>query len=175
MVASRAMRALFAGRFQPFHSGHLAAILAIFGMADEVIVGVCAPELNLTLENPFTCGERMEMIGRSLDREMRARTWIAPLPSLATNSVWGTYVQQYVPYFQYAFTNNALQAEVFAGTEIEVRPVEWLDRPRHQGSVIRVQLGTRDSRWRGAVPPGTERALDEIDAEGRLYRLAARG
>ena len=59
------MRALFVGRFQPFHLGHFKVIQEIFGSYEPVII-IGSAELSHTTADPFTAGERYEMISRSL-------------------------------------------------------------------------------------------------------------
>ena len=55
-------RALFIGRFQPFHHGHYYAIKKLMKKHDEVVVVIGSSEDGFTTENPFTCGERIEMM-----------------------------------------------------------------------------------------------------------------
>src|SRR5438128_7695089 len=59
-------RAFFIGRFQPFHRGHLATVKRILESNDEIIVGIGSAQYSHTGENPFTAGERYEMIKRAL-------------------------------------------------------------------------------------------------------------
>src|SRR5207302_562889 len=62
-------RAFFIGRFQPFHRGHLAMVRRILESNEEIIVGIGSAQYSHTGENPFTAGERYEMIKRALDAE----------------------------------------------------------------------------------------------------------
>src|SRR5436189_227334 len=59
-------RAFFIGRFQPFHRGHLAMVRRILESNEEIIVGIGSAQYSHTGENPFTAGERYEMIKRAL-------------------------------------------------------------------------------------------------------------
>ncbi|HDJ89497.1 MAG TPA: nicotinamide-nucleotide adenylyltransferase, partial [Thermoprotei archaeon] len=58
------MRGLFIGRFQPFHLGHFYALKWILSKVDEVIIGIGSAQVSYTIKNPFTLGERIEMIWR---------------------------------------------------------------------------------------------------------------
>ena len=60
-------RALFVGRFQPFHNGHIHAIGEILEESDELIIVVGSAQMSHEPDNPFTAGERLEMI-RLADR-----------------------------------------------------------------------------------------------------------
>ncbi|MEM0249749.1 MAG: adenylyltransferase/cytidyltransferase family protein, partial [Desulfurococcaceae archaeon] len=59
-------RCLVIARFQPFHYGHLYAIEHCLSMFNEVVIIVGMASQSHTPENPFTAGERIEMIRRAL-------------------------------------------------------------------------------------------------------------
>ncbi|WP_233417992.1 adenylyltransferase/cytidyltransferase family protein [Desulfurococcus amylolyticus] len=44
-------RALFIGRFQPFHNGHLHALRYILERFDEAVIAVAAAQYNYTADN----------------------------------------------------------------------------------------------------------------------------
>jgi len=75
-------RALFVGRFQPFHNGHLHAVKSILGDADELVVVVGSAQMSHEPDNPFTAGERLEMIKYALDSAGidRRRYMLIPIP-----------------------------------------------------------------------------------------------
>ena len=56
------MNGLVIGRFQPFHIGHEFLVRKALDECDKVIVGIGSAEKCYTPENPFTCGERVDMI-----------------------------------------------------------------------------------------------------------------
>src|SRR5256885_9498938 len=58
-------RALFVGRFQPFHRGHLSMVKRILESNSEIIVGIGSAQYSHTGENPFTAGERYEIDRKS--------------------------------------------------------------------------------------------------------------
>ena len=58
--------ALFVGRFQPFHFGHLHAIKKILEESEELLIVVGSAQMSHEPDNPFTAGERLEMIGKTL-------------------------------------------------------------------------------------------------------------
>ncbi|MEM2571402.1 MAG: adenylyltransferase/cytidyltransferase family protein, partial [Thermoproteota archaeon] len=45
-------RALFIGRFQPFHKGHLYSVKHILKEFDEVVVTIAAAQYSYTIDNP---------------------------------------------------------------------------------------------------------------------------
>ncbi len=58
------MRALFLGRFNPFHLGHLAAIESIRKDRDiqDVVIGIGSSDKSFSIIHPFSAGERLLMI-----------------------------------------------------------------------------------------------------------------
>ena len=56
------MRGLYIGRFQPYHLGHQAVLESISEEMDEIVVVIGSAQESHTIDNPFTAGERMEMI-----------------------------------------------------------------------------------------------------------------
>lgn len=73
--------AVFIGRFQPPHIGHLAVIEQAARQAEHVLVLVGSSNLAPSLRNPFTYGERLHMLEDALsDRGLIGRVTIKPLP-----------------------------------------------------------------------------------------------
>ena len=61
------MKALFIGRFQPFHLGHLLLLQRLSKQYDEFIIGIGSSQYQNTYDNPFSEEERRQMIIQSLD------------------------------------------------------------------------------------------------------------
>ena len=59
-------RALFIGRFQPFHNAHLADVRDILKKADEIVIGIGSSQEKTTKDNPFSYNERKAMIKNTL-------------------------------------------------------------------------------------------------------------
>ncbi len=57
-------RGLYIGRFQPFHLGHFNTLKEIEAMelVDEVIIAVGSSLTSYTPRNPFSGGERLDII-----------------------------------------------------------------------------------------------------------------
>ena len=58
--------ALFIGRFQPFHKGHLYSLEKCLEIAESVIVGVGSSQDSGTENNPWSYDVRKEMLGSAL-------------------------------------------------------------------------------------------------------------
>lgn len=62
--------AVFIGRFQPFHHGHLKVVLEAQKIADRVLILVGSSNRARDTRNPFTYEERRSMITQSLDPDL---------------------------------------------------------------------------------------------------------
>lgn len=71
--------AVFIGRFQPFHIGHLFVFEQALKQADQLIVLVGSSGSARTLRNPFTFAERQAMMQAALPADLRERVIIKPL------------------------------------------------------------------------------------------------
>ena len=86
--------AIFIGRFQPFHCGHLAVIESALTDAKHVLVLIGSARSPRCHRNPFTYDERRHMIIESVGEEAASRVLTAPLPDTSYNDEqWVTNVQ----------------------------------------------------------------------------------
>ena len=166
------MRGLYLGRFQPFHRGHLKVVQTLVGARQdfELLIVIGSAEQSYTWENPFTAGERFEMIDRSLREAHVARTMIVPIPDISRHAHWVRYLESLLPPFDRVYTHNPLTQLLFAQANYPVENPPLFNRPRHEGARIRERL-SRGLDIRADVPPAVLRYLKEIDAAGRLRVL----
>ncbi|MHB8605792.1 MAG: nicotinamide-nucleotide adenylyltransferase [Thermoplasmatota archaeon] len=163
-------RALFIGRFQPFHNGHLEALRAIASTWNEVIVGVGSADASHTRDNPFTAGERIEMILESCREAGIANVLPMPIPDLNRNALWVSHVAALVPRFGALYSNNALPRRLFQEAGYDVRDFPLHDRDHCQGRVLRAAMIQGDA-WEKSVPPATRRILAEVGGVERMRTL----
>lgn len=58
--------ALYIGRFQPFHNGHLRTLQKAMELAKRVVVGIGSDGVEMDYRNPWSSSERMGMIRGAL-------------------------------------------------------------------------------------------------------------
>ena len=163
--------ALFIGRFQPFHNGHLEVIKEMASQVDKLIIAIGSAQESHTLDDPFTAGERHLMISETLDEMDILNYFLIPIVDINRYSVWVAHVRSLVPPFDIVFTNNDLTARLFSEAGIEVRRTRIYDRERYSGKLVREAiLAGRD--WRSLVPSGTVKVIEAIDGEKRMRELA---
>ena len=160
------------GRFQPFHLGHLAALKWILEREDIVIIGVGSSQFSHDPLNPFTAGERVEMIWRVLMSEgLLNRCVIATIPDTdKKHSLWVSMVLHYAPRFQRVYTNDPLSQLLFKEANIEVSPIPMFKRGEYSATRIR-RLIAEGKPWEHLVPREVARFIKEIGGEGRIRRI----
>ncbi|MDW8084589.1 MAG: nicotinamide-nucleotide adenylyltransferase [Candidatus Caldarchaeum sp.] len=164
-------RGLFIGRFQPFHLGHLKVVQHILGLEDELIIAVGSAQYSHTVDNPFTAGERIEIIRKTLKNSVDVdRVLIIPIPDIGEHRLWVSRVISFSPEFQTVYSNNSLVKILFEEAGYRVEPVPFFDRERMMGREIR-KLISSGGDWRSRLHPEAVKYLEKIGAEKRLASI----
>jgi nicotinamide-nucleotide adenylyltransferase len=173
MVWSDVSRALYPGRFQPMHLGHLNVIKWALTKVDELIIGVGTAQESHTVVNPFTSGERLVMLREALKDEGidLSRVYIIPIPDILMNSVWPYYVQMYVPKFTYGVARNPLVLRLFKDAGIQLLIPPPYDRRKLSSTRIRKLMLLGKDEWRELVPRAVAKFIDEIGGVERLKEI----
>lgn len=166
-------RALFVGRFQPFHNGHLHAVKSILEEADELVIVVGSAQMSHEPDNPFTAGERLEMIKYALDEAGvdRRRYMLIPIPDAPAHRVWVSQVESQTPRFDIVYTNQPLTRRLLVEAGYEVKGIDLYMREQYEATEIRRRI-LEGEDWSSLVPPEVHRYVKEIDGEGRIRDLA---
>ena len=164
------MDGLLIGRFQPFHLGHLDAML--FGLSRVENLFICIGSSNRSNErkNPFSAEERREMITLSIEPSITDRIKIFDIPDVGDHEKWTFEIDKIVPKYDVIFTNDEFTKTLFGKRKISVISVVLKDREKFSGTNIR-NLIIEDKNWRDLVPQGTRNVLDSINAKERLKNL----
>jgi len=168
----KSKRGLFVGRFQPFHYGHLHAIKWILEREEELVVVIGSAQYSHSLRNPFTLGERLEMIAAALKAE---GLWsrVIPVGVPDTNGVHSLWVQLVVscsPRFSRVYTNDPLTSLLFREAGYPVSAIPFFKREVYEGTRIR-ELMAMGEGWEELVPPPVVRVIREIGGASRIKRL----
>ncbi|MEM4257297.1 MAG: nicotinamide-nucleotide adenylyltransferase [Candidatus Diapherotrites archaeon] len=163
-------RGLFVGRFQPYHLGHHEALKNALQKVDEMIIVVGSAKEAFQVENPFTAGERVEMIGLALKAEnLFDKCYIICVDDIAEYALWTQRIRSYCPRFEIVFTNNPLVKELF---EVDGVKVEKLvsRKPKIDSTEVRkrIFLGKDVSAY---VPSAVKDFLVSINAKKRLESI----
>lgn len=98
--------ALFIGRFQPFHNGHLDAIFQILEHGyKKIIIGIGSAQEELTKKNPFSYYERETMITNTLTNQ-NIDFEIHGIPDFGDTQKWSNYINSNLPYCDKVYSGN---------------------------------------------------------------------
>jgi nicotinamide-nucleotide adenylyltransferase len=166
------MRALYIGRFQPYHLGHQAVLEKIALEVEEIVIVIGSAQESHTPENPFTGGERVEMIYAALSEcSLRERCYVMPLQDIQRNSVWVSHLQSMVPRFEAVYSNNPLVIRLISEAGIEIRNPPMYQRELFSGTAIR-KLMTENGDWKRLVPGSVAEFIEETGGVERLISVS---
>ncbi len=169
------MRGLFIGRFQPLHNGHVSIIESALKEVDELIAGIGSAEASNTTRDPFTAGERMEMV-MAAGRELGWGARVIPVPLRDVNrySIWVSHVLSLVPNFEIVYSNNPLTRRLFEEEGFEVRSTPLIDRGALSGAKVRERMAN-GSEWKDLVPSSVASLITELEGDTRVGELFLMG
>lgn len=166
-------RGLFVGRFQPFHLGHLGAIMDVLEEVDELVIVVGSAQHSHDVDDPFTAGERLVMVRRALEEAgiYYSRVWVVPVPDLDLHVMWVSVVEGYTPKFDVVYSNEPLKQRLFTEAGYEVKSIRFHKRKMYSSTDIRKRMVSGED-WEKLVPKCVADFIEEIDGVNRLQDLS---
>jgi nicotinamide-nucleotide adenylyltransferase len=168
-------RGLMAGRFQPFHNGHLALARQVLDECDELIIVVGSAQFNFIDKDPFTAGERLLMIHGALAEAGvdLSRCYIVPYHNDENNARWLGYLRSQVPPFDVVYSGNEFVTHLAKSLDrsLAVRKPEFEKKKEYNGTNIR-RLMASGGAWKHLVPPAVAKVIESVDGDERVRVLA---
>jgi nicotinamide-nucleotide adenylyltransferase len=163
------MRALMMGMFQPFHLGHLDLVKQILSECDDMIIAITSSQFNYLDKDPFTAGERIEMIHHSLkeDGVDMSKCFIIPIENQFNIATWSAYLKSILPTFDKVYSGNEYVKMLLADAGIDVIKPKFLDREKFNATSIR-KLIVQDKEWQSLVPKAVSNIIIQINGVNRL-------
>jgi len=163
------MRGLMMGRFQPFHLGHLDLVRQILDDCDEIIIAITSSQFNYLEKDPFTAGERIEMIHNSLkDASLDLDSiFVVSVENQFNIATWASYLKAALPYFDKVYSGNDYVSMLLSDSGVDVIKPVFLDRAKFNATKIRNMI-ISDENWRDLVPSAVYDLLGKINAKNRL-------
>ena len=155
------MKALFIGRFQPFHKGHLKAIKYLTNKYDEIIIGIGSSQYSNTVDNPFSSDERVCMIQESLKQENIKNYKIMLIPDIHNPPKWIDHVLSIISDFDVVVTNNKLTKKLFLEKKIKIKKIPFFNKKEYSGRVIRKKI-LENKSWENLVPKPCIQIIKDI-------------
>lgn len=151
--------ALFIGRFQPFHKGHLNAATTAAERYD-LVIGIGSAQHAHTPDNPLSFAERRRVLENCLDAPTIVR-----LEDQDDNAAWTRMVEDTVD-FDRVISGNSLVRELL-GENHPVEDPDYLQPERYSGTYIRERIAAgRD--WTHLVPDCSLTVLEQVGFAERV-------
>jgi len=145
------MKALFVGRFQPFHNGHLKVVEELSKQYSEVIIGIGSSQYSDTIDNPFSSDERELMIKKSLEHEGIKNYKIILIPDIHNPPKWVDHVLSICSDFDVVITNNPFTKKLFEEKNYKVKETQLYNKKDLSGKEIRRRIANNEP-WQDLVP-----------------------
>ena len=165
------MKALFIGRFQPFHKGHLLLLQHVSKEFDEIIIGIGSSQYGNKQENPFTAEERKTMIKKSLESSGISNYRIVLIPDIHNPPKWAEHVLSIVSDFDVVLSNNDFTKQLFSEKGYTVKETPVFERKKYCGKEIRRRIANNE-QWEDLVPEPVVKIIRDIRGAQRIKQLA---
>ena len=168
-------RGLMTGRFQPFHSGHLALAKQILQECDELVIVIGSAQFNFIDKDPFTAGERVLMIHEAL-KEAKidlSKCYVIPIANDENNARWIAYIWSMAPPFDVLYSGNDFVKHLALSQDsrIKVKSPKFAKKEEYNGTNIR-RLMLAGGQWKRLVPPAVAKVIEQVGGVGRVKILA---
>lgn len=148
-------RALFIGRFQPFHNGHLSVLEELAKLDySEVVIAIGSSQYKNLPDNPFSFAERSAMINKVLLAIGYTVPYsIVAIPDIHDDARWvehvNNIVHQVVGEYEAMYTGNDWVKNLFEQAQGNVKPVHKIIMI--DGTTIRKLIRKGDMSWKQFV------------------------
>ncbi len=163
--------ALFIGRFQPLHNGHLTILKQLSSNYHIVKIGIGSAQYGNTRDNPLSSAERRTMLQKTLKEARIRNTRIFSIPDIHDNGRWVAHVKRIVGPFDVVHSGNALVLRLFREKSVPVRRI--IEIQPYASTRLRAAIAAGRS-VRSKVPGAVCRYLGFIDAFTRIRKLCHR-
>lgn len=167
-------RILYIGRFQPFHLGHLDAVKQIFAKEnpDMLLIAIGSAQDSYLPENPFTAGERFEMIETALAEEgiPKEKYSIMPICDINQYSLWTDYVCSLLPPFQSIYSGSKIVKTLFSEHEKDIQVHDLKMNLDVSATEVRKKI-INGENLEDFVPQAVIKLLDKYQARERLLKI----
>ena len=161
--------ALFIGRFQPFHKGHLEVVMRMMKKYSLVKIAIGSSQEQHTQKNPFSFEERKSMIELSMKQHNISNYKVYNVPDINDNNKWVQHTLKITGEVNVVVTGNELVRSLFEGEDI---CVEWINERYFNIIAENIRRAiNQQQNWKQFVDPAVHTLIQKFDGEERIKHL----
>ena len=159
--------ALFVGRFQPLHKGHVRIIKKLIQRFEKIIIAIGSIQEKRTEKNPFSFYERKKMLELVFDKEISSgKIRIIGVKDEKSDERWSLKIIKRVK-FDVVVTGNPWVVKCFKGKK-PVKTIKLWKPEMYNGTLIRKMIG-KNEEWKKLVPKEIVSYLEKITHFEKLF------
>lgn len=172
LVIPKGKKVVYAGRFQPFHNGHLSVIKWILGQAKEVTIVIGSMQEYSQTRHPLAFRQRKEIIEKSLVSENITNFRVVGIPDFMSDAAWGRKFMEVTGLK--AEQTVALTSNTWAQASLKKIGVEVMVHPMFlynlSATSVRKQIADNHN-WEELVPKACAEYLKEHGLDKKIAIL----
>jgi len=165
--------ALFIGRFQPLHHGHVYVINSILKKYRKIKIGIGSSQLSQTFTDPFTSDERIRFLTSALKvRNISSNRFeIFEIPDIFNANKWVEHIVSIVGEFDTVFSNSEWIRQLFLNKGYKVGKKIEIFKKKYNATRIRKLITKSDNDWKRLVPKEVATLIKEFNGLERIKTL----
>ena len=173
VISSKKDIALFLGRFQPLHHGHIYMLNKILKGYKRIKIGVGSSQFSRTKINPFTYEERANFITSALNKRgiTSQRFSLYPIPDIFNASEWVNHVISIVGSFDTIFSNSDWVRQLFQNEGYTVGEKIGIFKKKYKASQVRKLISKDNRNWTTLVPKEVANLIKDYNGIERIKIL----
>lgn len=166
--------ALFIGRFQPLHHGHIYVIRKILKSYNLIKIGIGSSQTSYKVYDPFTSEERRQFLLEALKKRHISsdRYKIYDIPDIFNAKEWVEHVVSIVGEFNVIYSNSDWVRNLFHSKGYTVGEKITIFTKKFNGSNIRNLIRQEKEEWRDLVPNEVIKTMKSINGIERIKSLS---
>ena len=176
-LSSKKDIALFLGRFQPLHHGHIYVLNKIFKGYKKIKIGIGSSQLSKTKTDPFTSEERASFINSALkERNVSPdRFEIFAIPDIFNANKWVDHVISIVSDFDTVYSNSEWVRHLFHNNGFIVGEKLEIFKKKYNATNVRKLISKENRNWTALVPKEVVNLIKGYDGIQRIKLLYEKG
>jgi nicotinamide-nucleotide adenylyltransferase len=165
--------ALFIGRFQPLHHGHIYIINYILKHHNKLKIGIGSSQLSHKKNDPFTGNERVAFITTALEKRKvkHKRYAIYEIPDIFNAQKWVDHVLSIVGPIDIVYSNSDWVRELFINKGYKVGKKLGIFKKKYNSTNIRNLINDKEDTWTKLVPKEVVNLIKKFDGLNRIRSL----